>query len=138
MIPIIEKARNELFESFSVSSWTFTPNESLGGLMATHSFSGVTIADYIAPTDYRDEARGAGAIIGAILGGGGGIALAATGPIGLAIGGVLGWLFADSIKGMFKSSGNSREASPQEIQSVISALRKAELESRAALTETMK
>jgi ribosome biogenesis GTPase A len=138
MIPIIEKARNELFESFSVSSWTFTPNESLGGLMATHSFSGVTIADYIAPTDYKDEARGAGAIIGAILGGGGGIALAATGPIGLAIGGVLGWLFADSIKGMFKSSGNSREASPQEVQNVISALRKAELDSRAALTETMK
>lgn len=138
MLPVIEKARNDLFESLSVSSWSYTPNEALGSLMATHDFSDVTIADYVAPKDYSSEVRGIGAIIGAILGGGGGIALAATGPLGLVIGGVLGYLFGDIIKDPFETKGNSREASPQEIQYVIEAVRKVEAQARKALVEAMK
>jgi len=38
----------------------------------------------------------------------------------------------------FKSRGNSPQASPQEIQSVISAVRKAEVDSRSALRVAMK
>lgn len=138
LLPVVEKARNDLAASLSVSSWSYTPNDALGGLLATHDFSGIKVADYVAPSDYSPHARGAGAVIGAMLGGGGGIALAATGPLGLAIGGILGWLFADSLGEFFKSRGNSPQASPQEIQSVISAVRKAEVDSRSALRTAMK
>jgi len=138
LLPVVEKARNDLAASLSVSSWSYTPNDALGGLLATHDFSGVNVADYVAPSDYSPHARGAGAVIGAMLGGGGGIALAATGPLGLAIGGILGWLFADSMGEFFKSRGNSPQASPKEIQSVISAVRKAEVDSRSALRAAMK
>lgn len=138
LLPVVEKARNDLAASLNVASWSYTPNDALGGLLATHDFSGINVADYVAPSDYSPHARGAGAVIGAMLGGGGGIALAATGPLGLAIGGILGWLFADSLGEFFKSRGNTPQASPQEIQSVISAVRKAEVDSRSALRTAMK
>ena len=137
MMPVIEKARNELFSSLNVSSWTFSPNDSLGGLMSTKDFSEIQIADYVAPKDYKDEARSASAVIGAILGGGGGIALAATGPIGLAIGGVLGWLFADAIKEFAQTKGNSQNATPEEVQKVLGTIQSAQKESRASLNSAM-
>jgi hypothetical protein len=138
LLPVVENARLSLAESLSVSSWTYSPSEAFGGLLATPDFAGVNVADYVPPSDYTPQARGAAAVIGAILGGGGGIALAATGPIGLAIGGILGWLFADSLSGFFKSSGNTHDASPEEVQKVIKAVRKAESEARTALRTTMK
>lgn len=137
MMPVIESARNDLLDSLNVSQWTFNPNDSLGGLMSTKDFSDITIADYIAPKDYSNEARSAGAVIGAILGGGGGVALAATGPVGLAIGGILGWLFADALKEFAQTAGNSREATPHEVQRVLEAVQNAKNESRTALKNTM-
>jgi hypothetical protein len=138
MTPIIENARRELLSSLNVASWSYTSSESIGSLLSTTDFSETMIADYIPPTDYADEARSAGAVIGAILGGGGGIALAATGPLGLAVGGLLGWLFADSFSSFFRSSGNTEEAQPHEIQKVIDACVKAEADTRRGLAEVMK
>ena len=137
MMPVIEKARNDLFSSLHVSSWTFNPDDSLGGLMSTKDFSDIQIADYVAPQDYTTEARSAGAVIGAILGGGGGIALAATGPIGLAIGGILGWLFADALKEFAQTTGNSQNATPQEVQKVMGAIQSAQNDSRASFKNAM-
>ena len=138
MTPIIENARRELLASLNVASWSYTSSESIGSLLSTTDFSETMIADYIPPTDYADEARSAGAVIGAILGGGGGIALAATGPLGLAVGGLLGWLFADSFSSLFRSSGNTEEAQPHEIQKVVDACVKAEADTRRGLAEVMK
>jgi hypothetical protein len=137
MMPVVEKARDDLFSSLHVSSWTFNPDDSLGGLMSTKNFSDIQIADYVAPQDYTTEARSAGAVIGAILGGGGGIALAATGPLGLAIGGILGWLFADAIKEFAQTTGNSQNATPQEVQKVLGAIQNAQRESHASLKTAM-
>ena len=137
MMPVIENARDDLFSSLHVSSWTFNPDDSLGGLMSTKNFSDIQIADYVAPQDYPTEARSAGAVIGAILGGGGGIALAATGPLGLAIGGILGWLFADAIKEFAQTTGNSQNATPQEVQKVLGAIQNAQRESHASLKTAM-
>jgi hypothetical protein len=137
MMPVVESARNDLFSSLNVSSWTFSPNDSLGGLMSTKSFSEIQVADYIAPKDYTTEARSAAAVIGAMLGGGGGIALAATGPLGLAIGGLIGWLLADSLKEFAQTQGNSQNATPQEVQKVISAVQEAQKEARTSLNVAM-
>ena len=138
MLPVIDKARDDLMKSLNVSSWNFTPSDSMGSLLATRDFSEVSVADYIPPHDYSQEAKGAGAILGAILGGGGGIALAATGPVGLLIGGVLGYLFADVLNPWFQGRGNSTEASPAEVQNVVNAVRKAESDARKSLNDAMK
>jgi hypothetical protein len=138
LLPIVEEARLSLAKSLSVSSWSYTPNEAFGGLLATPEFVGVNVADYVAPSDHTPQVRSLAAVIGAMLGGGQGIALAATGPIGLVIGAILGYLAADGIGSFFKSPGNTHDASPAEVQKVIEAVRKAEADSRTALRATMK
>jgi gas vesicle protein len=50
----------------------------------------------------------------------------------------LGWLFADSFSSFFRSSGNTEEAQPHEIQKVIDACVKAEADTRRGLAEVMK
>jgi len=132
MSSIVAEARTTLVDRLSVTSWMFAVEIDTDQLFAAES-SESFIEEYRAPTDYRGVTRAGGSVIGAMLGGGGGIALAATGPIGLLIGGLLGYALGDMLGGSVSDAGNSNNASQREIASFRGAVKTAENQSRDAV-----
>lgn len=134
---IVSEARTSLARDLQVTSWSFTNAIDTDSLFLA-DFSEPMVSEEVGPTDYSVEARGLGAILGAILGGGAGVALAATGPIGLLIGGLFGVLFGDTVGKLTAQEGNTQLASPGEVSKLHSAINEAERASRAGVAKSMK
>lgn len=133
---IIGDARTTLARDLNVTNWEYSPSVVADSLFLA-DFSEPFVAEETGPRDFSAEARGVGALMGAMLGGGTGIALAATGPVGLLIGGLLGFLFGDTVGKVTQTTGNSDEASPSEIEKLKRAIDEAETRSRASVVKSV-
>jgi len=135
---IVERSRRSVADSTGDTSWSFAKNGTDSNPFSVGLNGASAIADYRPPSDFRNHGRAAGGLLGSILGGGAGIALAAAGPLGLIIGGLLGTLMGDSIGDLFSDSGNSSEASSTEIASLVSAIDSAESSMRSRVDEVLR
>ena len=133
---IVADARTSLARDLGVTNWEYSPRVDTDSLFLA-DFSEPLVAEETGPSDYSVEARGVGALMGAMLGGGTGIALAATGPVGLLVGGLLGYLFGDTFGKLTQTAGNSDEASTQEIEKLKAAIDEADRKSRASVSKSM-
>jgi hypothetical protein len=133
---IVSACRRELTARLGDATWSFDESLKLDTIY-TAEFGTPAVAPERGPTSYTTEGRGLGSILGAMLGGGGGIALAATGPVGLIVGGLLGYALGDAFGNIFSDQGNSGEASPAEISRLIEQLNKAEVASLKGVAEAV-
>jgi len=134
---IVADARNSLARDLQITNWNFANSIDTDSLFIA-DFSEPMVSEELGPTDYSVEARGIGGVIGAMLGGGAGVALAATGPLGLLIGGLFGVLLGDTVGKLTAQEGNTRMASAAEISKLHSAINEAERGSRAGVAKSMK
>lgn len=134
---IVADARTSLARDLNLTGWNFTAEIDSESLFLA-DFSEPIVKAESAPSDYSTEARGIGALLGAVLGGGSGIALAATGPIGLLVGGLLGFMFGDAVGALTSSRGNGAEASDEELSRLRTAIDTAETRSRAAVVASVR
>lgn len=129
---IVASTRNQLTVEVGASTWAFMETIDVNSIYVPE-FAERAILPERGPSDFKAEGRGIGSIIGAMLGGGGGIALAATGPIGLIIGGLLGYALGDAFGNLSSDPGTSDEVSDDEISRLLAAINEAEARSRSGV-----
>lgn len=119
-------ASRELMGTIGLQFWNYVPKQELTGLFDLSFAPPGAIADFRPPTDHRVEARGLGALLGAVVSGGAGMALIALGPLGLALGAILGYVAGDALGELSSSPGNTASATTEEISRLLEAVRAAE------------
>jgi hypothetical protein len=111
---IASDCRRQLLASLDATAWSTNAADSTDLVLELSFPTEGLIERERAASDHRIEARAAGTLLGAMSGGGAGLALIAAGPLGIIAGAAIGLLLGDALGGIFADPGNAGPVTERE------------------------